>query len=117
MLIWPDFLLICNDADQVDDLFILVALARTIGPLPDALNIKTLFEYVAIVAGGTRNPLARRRGLTLADLVEEVWATFPLGSLFGLLIANAFRAKKLPEPAVTSLSPYFLDEICATDRF
>ncbi len=39
-----------------------------------------------------RNPLTRRRKLTLADLVNEPWVQIPSDSLFGSMVADIFRA-------------------------
>jgi DNA-binding transcriptional LysR family regulator len=96
-----------------------VAFSRMYKPLPDEFDVDTLFEDTLIVAAGARNPLTRRRKLALSDLVNEPWATFPFESLFGSLIEEVFRVRGLtpPQPTVTSLSPYLLNELRATGHF
>ena len=52
-----------------------VAIARSVGPLlnEEALSIQSLFDDTLIVAAGARNPLARRRKIELAELVDQKW--------------------------------------------
>ena len=91
----------------------------TIAPVPDQFDVATLFEDSLVVATGTENPLARRRKLALSDLLNEPWATFPFDSRFGSLVENVFLVRGLnpPEPTVTSLSPYLLNELRVTGHF
>jgi DNA-binding transcriptional LysR family regulator len=66
-----------------------------------------------------KNPLARRRKLTLAELMDEPWALLPSDSFFGALVAEAFRAGGYEPPRATlvTLSEYMKDDLLATGRF
>jgi DNA-binding transcriptional LysR family regulator len=95
------------------------AFSRVIGPVPDEFAVETLFEDRLVIATGVSNPLARRRRLELADLICEPWALFPFDSPFGSLIENVFRSRGLavPQPTVTSVSPYLLNALRETGHF
>ena len=68
-----------------------LAICRMIGRLPDELAAEILFHDSFAVMTAAKNPLTRRRKLTLAELVNEPWTLYPFGSFFGSLIAEAFR--------------------------
>jgi DNA-binding transcriptional LysR family regulator len=51
-----------------------------------------------VVAVGTHNPLARRRRIDLAELVEEPWILAPPSSSHYLHVAEAFRSRNLDPP-------------------
>ena len=74
-------------------------------PLPD-LNAEVLFhDRIAVVAFAT-HPLARRRKITLRDLLEERWIIGPPGSFLHQLLTEALQAEGLamPNATVTTLS-------------
>jgi len=56
-----------------------------------------------VVAGAT-SPWAKRRKLSLAELVDERWTLPPGDSVAGGLASEAFAAENLPEPAATIIS-------------
>ncbi len=56
-----------------------------------------LFEEPASVVAGPHNPLARRRKLTLAQLLDEPW-TMPQPDAALTYLTEAFRAAGLPMP-------------------
>jgi DNA-binding transcriptional LysR family regulator len=66
--------------------------------LASDLKIQTLFEDRMVVAVGIQNPLARRRRIDLADLVEEPWILAPPGSFNYLLVTEVFRSRNLDPP-------------------
>jgi LysR family pca operon transcriptional activator len=90
-----------------------------IGRLPDELAADVLFYDVFSIVTSAKNPLTRRRKLTLADLRNEPWALLPSDSFFGSVIAEAFRAngQELPRPTVASVSTNIQNELLATGRF
>lgn len=53
-----------------------------------------------------RNPLVRRKGLALAEVMDQPWTLSPPDTFLGRLVAAAFRREGLPLPvaAVTSVS-------------
>jgi DNA-binding transcriptional LysR family regulator len=96
-----------------------LAICRMIGRLPDELTAEILFHDSVAVMTAARNPLTRRRDLTLADLASEPWVLYPYDSFFGAVIAEIFRANghEPPRPRVSSSSNYVQDELLATGRF
>ena len=96
-----------------------LVISRMTGALPDDLAAEVLFHDSLTVLTSARSPLTRRRKLMLADLMNEPWALLPLDSLFGALVAEAFRASghERPRATVATLSNYLLDDLLATGRF
>jgi DNA-binding transcriptional LysR family regulator len=95
-------------------------IARTFGPARDKrLDHEHLFDDPYVVVVGSRNPLSRRRRLTLADLASEAWTLPPLDSMVGMHLAEAFRAGGLDLPRATliTLSPETRFGLLATGRF
>lgn len=95
------------------------AICRMIGRLPDELADEVLFYDAFSIMTSAKNPLTRRRKLTLAELAHEPWTLFPFDSFFGSVIAEAFRAngQDLPRLTVASLSLYVQNEMLATHHF
>lgn len=96
-----------------------LAICRMIGPLPDELAAEVLFHDSLVVLTSARNPLTRRRKLTLADLVKEPWVQLPADRLFGSLVVDVFRANgcEPPRPTVVTLSEYLKNDFLAKGRF
>jgi len=69
-------------------------------PAKDLLNVDPLLEDPHVVVAGAQNPIARRRRISLAELMEEPWA-LPLGDQpYGTVVYEAFRAQGLAAPSV-----------------
>jgi DNA-binding transcriptional LysR family regulator len=104
---------------EVVDRNIELAICRMIGRLPDELDAEVLFYDTLAVLTAAKNPLTRRRKLTLAQIADEPWMLVPSDSFFGAVIAEAFRANghEPPRPTVSSLSFKVHDEMLATGRF
>jgi DNA-binding transcriptional LysR family regulator len=96
-----------------------LAICRMIGPLPDELAAEILFHDAFAVMTSAKNPLTRRRKLTLAELANEPWTLYPSDSFFGTVVAQAFRANghEPPRLTVTTLSFSAQMELLATGRF
>ncbi len=96
-----------------------LAVCRMIGPLPDDLAADVLFHDALAVLTSARNPLTRRRKLTLAELVNEPWVQLPEDSLFGSMVAEIFRANghEPPRPTVVTHSEYLKNDFLAKGRF
>jgi DNA-binding transcriptional LysR family regulator len=94
-------------------------MSRIPGPVADEYSAEILFHDTLVVAVGASSPLARRRKIALADLLDEPWTLFPADSYFGTLQAGAFRAYGLapPRAAVWTTSPSLRSELLATGRF
>jgi DNA-binding transcriptional LysR family regulator len=96
-----------------------LATCRTTGDLPDDLSAEILFHDSFAVMTSAKNPLTRRRKLTLGELANEPWTIFPYDEFFGAMIADAFRASGHKPPHLTVSSPSFSvqNELLATGRF
>jgi DNA-binding transcriptional LysR family regulator len=70
---------------------------------PD-LVAEPLFDEPNVVAAGSESPWAKRRNLTLADLMEEPWVLAPPGSLARSLQDQVFRNSGLEPPSATVLT-------------
>jgi DNA-binding transcriptional LysR family regulator len=81
--------------------------------------VTVIYRDRLCVVTGPDNPWARRRKITLADLVDERWclppATHPLGSL----VVDAFRRSGLrpPQNVVTAPSAPFTSSLLAKGQF
>jgi DNA-binding transcriptional LysR family regulator len=79
-----------------------LAVARIFEPnAAPHLMTEILYDEPHIVAAGACNPVTRRRGIRLADLIYEPWALPPLDSLTGVVVQEAFGAAGLPVPEAT----------------
>ena len=95
-------------------------LGRILRPFLEAdLEAEWLFDESLRVAAGGGSVWARRRKLTLAELVDVPWVLFPEESWIGIRVADAFRAAglSLPKCATTSFSVQFCTNLLATNRF
>jgi DNA-binding transcriptional LysR family regulator len=95
------------------------AVCRMIGRLPEELAAEVLFHDAVAVMTSAKNPLTRRRRLTMAELADEPWTLFPYDSLFGSVIADIFRRNGHEPPRLTlsSLSVNAQNDLLATGRF
>jgi DNA-binding transcriptional LysR family regulator len=70
-------------------------------PAEEHMQAENLFDDIHVVVAGRSNRWLRRRGVELADLVDEPWVLPPLDSLHGALIVEAFRSAGLDVPLAT----------------
>jgi DNA-binding transcriptional LysR family regulator len=70
---------------------------------PD-LVAETLFDEPKLAVAGSESRWARRRNLTLADLIGEPWVLAEAGSLAGSLHREVFRNSGLEPPSATVLT-------------
>lgn len=96
-----------------------LAISRPPRRRSDEHHIEVLFHDALAVITGAKHPLARRRSLALADLMDEPWILFPRDSYFGALQEEVFRACGLepPRPAIEITSSHLRDALLATQRF
>lgn len=69
--------------------------------IEEHLQANILYEEELIVLAGARSPWARKRKLELRDLMNESWALPPPDSLYGTVVAQAFRSVSLDLPRTT----------------
>jgi DNA-binding transcriptional LysR family regulator len=80
----------------------------------DDLNVEVLFNEQIALAVDVHNPLANRRKVDLADLVDEPWIVTPPGTWVRARLEEAFRGRGLPIPtpsAVTMSVPMYMQLI------
>jgi DNA-binding transcriptional LysR family regulator len=87
-------------------------------PQPD-LHAEPLFDDRHVVLAPAKSKWARRRNLTLAELVAEPWVLPPPDSVISLHLTAAFRAAGLEPPAarVVTFSIPLHQSLLATGRF
>jgi DNA-binding transcriptional LysR family regulator len=68
-------------------------------PAGDLMAVEPLLDDPQVVVAGAHNPLARRRRLSLAQLVEEPWVLPLPHQPYGAVVLEAFRAQGLPLPS------------------
>jgi DNA-binding transcriptional LysR family regulator len=96
-----------------------LALTRIPGAfMEDDLDIEILLDDPHRVVVGARSPWARRRKITLAELVNEAWI-FPSSQVIRELITEAFKARGLevPQERVGASSILLRNHLLATGRF
>src|SRR5262245_3034563 len=81
-----------------------LAIAKTIGPLPEDQQGETLFYDPLVVVTAATNPLTRRRTIALADLLDEPWTLEPSDTFLGGLVAKAFSGAGLTFPKATTVT-------------
>jgi len=83
------------------------------------MTAEVVFHDSLVVLSSAKNPLTRRRKLTLVELMDEPWALQPADSFFSSLIDDVFRANghQPPRSTVATLSEYMKNDLLATGRF
>lgn len=85
----------------------------------ERLHYEFLFDDLYLVVVGAQNPLARRRRIELAELVNKSWLLPPPESGLGSIVMETFRASGLTYPRTTVIGePSELRiSLLATGRF
>ena len=85
----------------------------------DDLSLEKLFEEPFMAVAGKAHKLARRRNVTLSELIAEPWVLPPYSSVPGSLILQLFRANNLqpPQPSITTLSGQLTVTLIESGRF
>jgi DNA-binding transcriptional LysR family regulator len=86
--------------------------------MDDDLDIEILFDDPEVVVAGAASRWARRRKISLAELVKEPWI-LPPNEVVNALIAEAFNAHDLeaPRERVSAGSILLRNRLLATGRF
>jgi DNA-binding transcriptional LysR family regulator len=87
--------------------------------IAEHLHAEILYDEPLVVVAGAGSPWCRRRKLNLAELAEAPWALPPPDSLYGSVVAEAFRSQGLEVPkatVLTSITP-LRNSLLATGRF
>ena len=82
-------------------------------------DVELLYDDPLVVVANTRHPLARRRRLELAELVNVAWAMPPANTVAGSDIRSAFQGRglALPTTIVSTYSHVLQQHLVATGRF
>lgn len=96
-----------------------VVVSRLHNPPSEEYSAEVLYEDTLVVVTGLRNPLARRRKIEIAELLDEPWTFQPSDTNFGSFAMDAFRAVGLAPPriAVATTSHTLHNELLATGRY
>lgn len=96
-----------------------VVVSRLNSPPSEEYSAEILYEDTLVVVAGLRHPLARRRKIEVAELLDEPWASQPPETNFGAFAMEAFRAAGLEPPriAVATTSHTLHNELLATGRY
>jgi DNA-binding transcriptional LysR family regulator len=88
-------------------------------PLDDDLDAEVLFEDRLRVVAGASSPWARRRKITMKELMHEPWLHIPEDNAVNAYVAAALRARglALPTPIVSTYSMHVRYNLLATGRF
>jgi DNA-binding transcriptional LysR family regulator len=102
------------DARNID-----FVVSRMYGPSSEEHAVEVLFEDPLVVVTGRKNPLARRRSIALADLLDEPWTLQPRENSFGSFAIDVFRAAGIAPPRITvaTTSSNLRGEMLATGRY
>jgi DNA-binding transcriptional LysR family regulator len=90
-----------NLKDRVVDLLIFRKVSTVVD---ETTSFEFLFDSPYVVAAGASNPLAKRRRIELAELMNEPWALPAPDDAFGSFVTNAFRTAGLDYPHPTVIT-------------
>jgi DNA-binding transcriptional LysR family regulator len=99
--------------------FDLVVVPMLASSIEDHLHSEVLYDEPLVVIAGARSQWSRHRRVELAKLMDAVWALPSSDSLYGSVVAEAFRAHGLDLPKATVLTPVapLRNALVATGRF
>jgi DNA-binding transcriptional LysR family regulator len=93
------------DLPQIRDRTLDLALVRVAGDairnhFAEDFNVEVLFGDETVIVVGSHTPWARRRKISLADLVQAPWVLPPANSLNNIVVTEAFRTCGLDAPRI-----------------
>jgi len=85
----------------------------------DDLAAEILCPSMLMIVADKSHPMAKRKQLSLPDLMQERWALSPPDTFLGRVVADLFVRRKLPLPrnTVTTTSTFMRLNLMANDRF
>lgn len=105
---------------ELQDRSVDLLLGRVFKPLSnDDVGAELLYQDAFFVVAGAQSRWARRRKVTLAELINEPWILFPPNSVSHSYIERGFHANGLkpPRQSVTSFSIQMRLHLLSTGRF
>jgi DNA-binding transcriptional LysR family regulator len=102
------------DARHID-----FVVSRMYTPPSEEHSAEVLFADPLVVITGPNNPLARRRKIEFAELLDEPWTLQPRENSFGSFAMDAIRASGFAPPRITvaTTSSNLRGEMLATGRY
>jgi DNA-binding transcriptional LysR family regulator len=102
------------DARQID-----FVVSRMYSLPSEEHSVEVLFDDPLVVVTGPDNPLARRRKIDPAELLNKPWTLQPRENSFGSFAMEALHAAGLPAPRITvaTTSSNLRGEMLATGRY
>ena len=102
------------DARHID-----FVVSRMYRPPSEEHSVEVLFDDPLVVVTGPNNPLARRRRIKFAELLDEPWTLQPRENNFGAFTLDAFHDAGLAPPRITiaTTSSDLRGEMLATGRY
>ena len=96
-----------------------VVVSRLNSPPSEEYSAEILYEDTLVVVAGLRHPLACRRKIEIAELLDGTWTFQPPETNFGAFAMEAFRAVGLAPPRITvaTTSHTLHNELLATGRY
>jgi DNA-binding transcriptional LysR family regulator len=93
--------------------------SRMYSPPSEEHSVEVLFEDPLVIVTGPNNPLARRRKLELAELLDEPWTLQPRENNFGAFAMDALHTAGVAAPRITvaTTSSSLRGEMLATGRY
>ena len=87
--------------------------------IEEHMRAEILYDEPLVVVAGARSSWAKRRKIELAELAAAVWTLPPPESLYGSVVAEAFRANGLDVPPATAFTSVTAarNALVATGRF
>lgn len=95
-------------------------LGRLFKPVSDDdVAVDVLCQDAFYIVAGANSPWSRRRKLTLSELMNEPWISFPMNSVVNSYVREGFRAHglDLPKSTITSFSTQVRLHLLETGRF
>jgi DNA-binding transcriptional LysR family regulator len=84
------------DARRID-----FVVSRMYNPPSEEQSVEVLFEDPLVVVTGPNNPLARRRKVDVAELLDQPWTLQPRENNFGAFAMDALHAAGVGAPQIT----------------
>jgi DNA-binding transcriptional LysR family regulator len=91
----------------------------TADSVADDLAAEVLLKAPLAVLADRHHPLLKRKGVSLADTMDQAWTLSPPDSFLGRVVVDVFQRRKLPLPPtiVTTLSVHMRLNLLASGRF
>src|SRR5260370_16617951 len=102
------------DARHID-----FVVSRMYTPPSEEHSVEVLFEDPLVVITGPNNPLARRRKIEFAELLDEPWTFQPRENSFASFAIHPIRPSRFAPPRITvaTTSSHLRGEMLATGRY